>query len=59
MGQNGDGTLDGKGGSDVLCWANGNDKLTGGGSDGFDGGSGTDAATDYNAGEGDSRTNVP
>jgi hypothetical protein len=28
-------------------------------SDTFDGGLGTDAATDYNAAEGDSKTNIP
>jgi Ca2+-binding RTX toxin-like protein len=60
LGQNGDDALSGSGASDVLCGANGNDRLSGGvGSDSFDGGAGTDTATDYNAGEGDSRTNIP
>ena len=60
LGQNGDDTLGALGASDVLCGANGDDRLTGGGAaDSFDGGSGTDTATDFNAGEGDSRTNIP
>jgi hypothetical protein len=60
LGQNGDDTLSGLGASDVLCGANGDDKLGGGtGSDTFDGGPGADTATDYNAAEGDARTNIP
>ena len=60
LGQNGNDTLGGVGGNDVLCGAGGNDKLSGGtGSDTFDGGTSTDRATDYNATEGDSKTNIP
>ena len=52
--------LRGFGGSDVLCGAKGADRLTGGGgADSFDGGSGTDTAPDFNATEGDSKTNIP
>lgn len=57
LGQNGDDRLSGLGEDDVLCGAN--DRLTGGGgSDTLDGGSGTDI-TDYNATQGDARTNIP
>jgi len=59
LAQNGSDTLSGRDGSDVLCGSNGNDRLTGGEADSFDGGSGTDTATDLSAGEGDSRTNIP
>ncbi len=59
LGQNGDDTLSGLGEDDVLCGSNGNDRLSGGaGSDTLDGGSGTDI-TDYKAGDGDSKTNIP
>ncbi len=44
----------------MLRGANGNYRLSGGGgSDSFDGGSGTDVAPDFNAGAGDSITNTP
>ena len=58
-GQNGDDTLSGGDGDDILRGNNGNDTLTGGaGADSFSGGPGTDSATDFNAGEGDTRTGV-
>lgn len=59
LSQNGDDTLGGAGASDVPCGAN-DDKLSGDtGSDTYDGGPGTDTTTDFNAAEGDSRTNMP
>ena len=60
LAQNGSDTLSGLGASDLLCASNGNDQLSGGSeADTFDGGAGTDIATDYNEGEGDSTTNIP
>ncbi len=59
-GGNGNDTLRGDTGKDIVRGSAGNDTLTGGTeADSFDGGSGTDSATDYNAGEGDTRTNIP
>ncbi|HEY7659829.1 MAG TPA: M4 family metallopeptidase [Actinomycetota bacterium] len=47
-------------GDDTLGGGPGNDVLTGGaGADHFDGGPGNDSVTDFNAGEGDTSTNVP
>lgn len=59
LGQKGDDTLRGLGGSDVLCGGRGEDTLSGGGADSLDGGRGKDAAPDFDAGEGDTRTNIP
>jgi hypothetical protein len=42
----------------VLCGANGDDRLSGG-AESFDGGAGTDNATDFDAGQGDARKNIP
>jgi len=52
-------TLTGTSGADLLLGQNGDDTLGGVGSDTFDGGPGTDTVTDFNATEGDSRTNIP
>jgi Ca2+-binding RTX toxin-like protein len=52
--------LDGGEGSDTLLGGQGDDRLTGGsGADLFDGGQGNDTATDFNAGEGDTKINIP
>ncbi len=53
-------TLGGRGANDLLCGGNGKDRLTGGtGADHFGGGYGReDAATDFEAGEGDSRRGI-
>ena len=68
-GGNGNDTLRGDDGNDILRGGQGNDRLEGGnnddtltggtGTDGFDGGTGADVATDHNAAEGDTRTNIP
>jgi hypothetical protein len=42
----------------VLCGANGDYRLSGG-AESFDGGAGTDNATDFDAGQGDARKNIP
>ncbi len=43
-----------------MSGGNGDDTFTGGpGADAFNGGSGTDTATDFNAGEGDTSTDIP
>ena len=56
LGQNGNDTLRGEGGKDLLCGGRGNDQLTGGADAGhFSGGIGKDTATDFNAGEGDTK----
>ena len=53
-------TVSAQGANDLMCGGNGNDRLTGGlGADRFGGGSGTDTATDFNAGEGDTKINIP
>ena len=60
LGQTGDDAAYGREGSDVLCGANGDDRLSGGGgADSFDGGAGMDNATDFDAGQGDARKNIP
>jgi VCBS repeat-containing protein len=60
LGQNGDDRLNGKAGNDVLCGGLGNDTLSGGAdADSLDGGKGNDTTPDFNAAEGDKRTNVP
>ena len=52
--------LFGEGGNDLLAGERGNDEMTGGaGADKFVGGGGTDTATDFNAGQGDTKTGVP
>jgi VCBS repeat-containing protein len=56
----GNDTLDGGGNNDGLYGENGNDTLTGGsGADRFDGGANNDTASDFNAGQGDTRVNIP
>jgi Ca2+-binding RTX toxin-like protein len=51
--------LFGEAGNDTLKGGGGNDTMTGGiGADKFVGGFGTDTATDFNAGEGDTKTGV-
>jgi len=58
-GGNGNDTLIGGDGDDRLIGGNGNDTMTGGiGADFFDGGSGTDTVTDFNPGQGDTKTGV-
>jgi len=58
-GGNGNDTLIGGDGNDHLFGGNGNDTLTGGtGADSFDGGGGTDTVTDFNPGQGDTKTAV-
>jgi Ca2+-binding RTX toxin-like protein len=58
-GGNGNDTLIGGDGNDRLLGGNGNDTMTGGtGADFFDGGSGTDTVTDFNPGQGDTKTGV-
>ena len=55
-GGNDNDTLDGGTGTDILRGENGNDTLTGGsGPDSFNGGPGNDTATDFNAGQGDTK----
>jgi RTX calcium-binding nonapeptide repeat (4 copies) len=50
----------GEGGNDELAGGGGSDTMTGGpGADKFRGGAGTDSATDFNPGEGDTKTSVP
>ncbi|HEY3230558.1 MAG TPA: Ig-like domain-containing protein, partial [Roseiflexaceae bacterium] len=59
-GGSGQDQLDGGAGNDALRGGQGDDRLTGGsGADHFDGGPGNDTATDFNAGEGDTKTNIP
>ncbi len=59
-GNDGNDTLNGGNGKDRLEGGKGNDTLTGGaGPDKFSGGPGTDTTPDFNAAEGDKRTNVP
>jgi VCBS repeat-containing protein len=59
-GANGNDALRGDAGKDIVRGSAGNDQLTGGSeADSFDGGSDTDVATDYNAEEGDTMTNIP
>ena len=56
IGGGGNDTLEGGNDNDVLEGGQGNDTLTGGlGADSFSGGMGTDTATDFNAGQGDTR----
>jgi Ca2+-binding RTX toxin-like protein len=56
LGGGGNDTLEGGNDNDVLEGGQGNDTLTGGlGADSFSGGPGTDTATDFNAGQGDTR----
>jgi Ca2+-binding RTX toxin-like protein len=58
-GGNGNDTLIGGDGDDRLIGGNGNDTMTGGtGADFFDGGGGTDTVTDFNPGQGDTKTGV-
>jgi RTX calcium-binding nonapeptide repeat (4 copies)/Calx-beta domain len=58
-GGNGTDTLIGGDGDDRLIGGNGNDTMTGGiGADFFDGGGGTDTVTDFNPGQGDTKTGV-
>jgi hypothetical protein len=58
-GGNGNDTLIGGDGNDHLFGGNGNDTMTGGiGADSFDGGGGTDTVTDFNPGQGDTKTGV-
>jgi Ca2+-binding RTX toxin-like protein len=69
IGGDNDDSLDGDDGNDVLIGGNGNDFLDGdknndmltgnAGADRFKGGDGTDSATDFNAGEGDTKSSVP
>jgi Ca2+-binding RTX toxin-like protein len=55
-GANGNDILKGDAGNDILRGSLGNDTLTGGANaDQFSGGAGTDTATDFNAGEGDTK----
>jgi Ca2+-binding RTX toxin-like protein len=55
-GGNDNDTLDGGAGTDILRGESGNDTLTGGsGPDSFNGGPGNDTATDFNAGQGDTK----
>ena len=68
-GGNGNDTLGGTNGADLLLGQNGDDRLGGAGAsdvlcgangnDRLTGGAGTDAATDYSTIEGDARTNIP
>jgi CSLREA domain-containing protein len=59
-GGDGNDSLKGDLGDDTLRGGNNNDTLTGGASaDIFAGGAGTDTATDFNAGEGDTRQGIP
>ena len=59
-GGDGNDSLRGDLGADNLRGGNNNDTLTGGASaDIFAGGAGTDTATDFNAGEGDTKINIP
>ena len=59
-GSNGADRINGDLGDDTMSGGNGDDTLTGGpGADAFNGGSGTDTATDFNAGEGDTSTDIP
>jgi CSLREA domain-containing protein len=59
-GGDGNDSLRGDRGDDNLRGGDNNDKLTGDiGADRFVGGAGTDTATDYNAGEGDTKINIP
>jgi Ca2+-binding RTX toxin-like protein len=56
LGGGGNDTLEGGNNNDVLEGGQGNDTLTGGlGADSFSGGPGTDTATDFDAGQGDTR----
>ena len=56
LGGGGNDTLEGGNDNDVLEGGQANDTLTGGlGADSFSGGPGTDTATDFNAGQGDTR----
>ena len=58
-GGNGNDTLIGGDGDDLIIGGNGNDTMTGGiGADFFDGGGGTDTVTDFNPGQGDTKTAV-
>jgi Ca2+-binding RTX toxin-like protein len=58
-GGNGNDILIGGDGNDHLIGGNGNDTMTGGsGADSFDGGGGTDTVTDFNPGQGDTKTGV-
>jgi Ca2+-binding RTX toxin-like protein len=51
-------TVSAQGANDLMC--GGNDRLTGGlGADRFGGGSGTDTATDFDAGQGDTKAGIP
>ena len=53
-------TVIAQGANDLMCAANGNERLTGGlGADHFGGGLGTDTATDFEAGQGDTRGTSP
>ncbi len=59
-GGNGNDQIRGGPGDDTLSGGNGDDTLTGGpGADAFIGGNGNDTATDFNAGEGDTSTEIP
>jgi RTX calcium-binding nonapeptide repeat (4 copies) len=59
-GGDGNDSLRGDRGDDNLRGGDNNDKLTGDiGADRFVGGAGTDTATDFNAGEGDTKINIP
>lgn len=56
----GNDVLNGGAGNDGLFGRNGNDSLTGGtGADDFDGGPNNDTVTDFNAGQGDTKVNIP
>jgi Ca2+-binding RTX toxin-like protein len=69
IGGEGNDALDGDDGNDTLIGGNGNDFLDGdknndtltgnAGADTFKGGDGTDIATDFNAGEGDTKSSIP
>ena len=59
-GGDGNDKLDGGASNDQLYGEGGDDTLTGGsGADRFDGGANNDRTTDFNAGQGDTRVNIP